>query len=187
MTMMNKEYADKAAPLIEQAEELGLNKHSFFDPKNLPLREDVRAMCAQNFCRNYEKNWTCPPANGTLEEWRERFAHYKAGIVLQHVVELEDSFDFESMMEGEAIIQQAFIDLKKTYQEAGDEYLFLSVGGCKICETCTYPDAPCVFPELAIPSVESIGILVNELCNLAEIPYYYGEGTLAYTGAVLMK
>lgn len=184
---MNDELMQVAEPVIKQAEELGLNKHGFFEPLNLPLREDVRGMCEQNYCRNYGKNWTCPPANGSLESWRERLQGYQAGLVLQHVVELEDSFDFEGMMEGERVSQAAFIALKKAYQDKGEDMLFLSVGGCKVCENCTYPDAPCLFPELAIPSVESIGILVSELCTLAELPYYNGEGTLTYTGAVLIK
>lgn len=173
--------------LIKKASELGLNQHGYFDPQELPLREDVRAMCEQNFCHKHGTNWTCPPANGSLEEWREKFKAYRYGLVLQRVCQLEDSFDWEGMMDGERVIKEAFTELKRLNSPEDDRLLFLAVGGCTLCEVCTYPDEACRLPDLAMPSVESLGILVSELCTLSGIPYYNGADTITYTGAVLMK
>ena len=173
--------------LIEKATELGLNKHGFFDPQVLPLREDVLAMCEQNICGQYGKNWTCPPGNGRLEDWREKIKEYRAGMIFQRVCQLEDSFDWEGMMDGEKVIKEAFTELKRLNPTEDEKLLFLAVGGCTLCEVCLYPDAPCIMPDLAMPSVESLGILVSELCTLAGIPYYNGQDTITYTGAVLMK
>lgn len=176
-----------ADEILAKAESLGINGHGYFEPASIPLRDDVLGMCEQNVCGRYNKTWTCPPANGSLESWREKMPAYRGGMVLQRICQLEDPFDFEGMMAGEEVAKNAFTELQRSFGANNDELLFLSVGGCTLCETCTYPDAPCRLPDLAVPSVESIGILVSELCTLSGIPYYNGEGTITYTGCVLMK
>jgi predicted metal-binding protein len=64
--------------------------------------------------------------------------------------------------------------------------LLLGSGGCKNCARCTYPDAPCAFPEKMIVSMEAAGIVVSDICKSSNIPYYYGPNTLTYTGCVLL-
>ena len=61
----------------------------------------------------------------------------------------------------------------------------LSSGGCGICEKCTYPDAPCRFPDRAFPSMEACGLVVNDVCKASGIPYNYGPRTMTFTGCVL--
>ena len=50
-------------------------------------------------------------------------------------------------------------------REKGTDCMALSTESCDICEVCTYPDAPCRFPQKMHPCVESHGIIV---CELAE-------------------
>ena len=69
----------------------------------LEVREEVRAMCAADMCHAYDKSWSCPPAAGTLDEYRERIASYSDVVVFETVMELEDEFDFETMMEAEQV------------------------------------------------------------------------------------
>ena len=61
----------------------------------------------------------------------------------------------------------------------------LSLIGCGICEKCTYPDAPCRFPDRAFPSMEACGLVVNDVCKASGIPYNYGPRTMTFTGCVL--
>lgn len=64
-------------------------------------------------------------------------------------------------------------------------FLPLSSGGCHICKKCTYPDAPCRFPEKAFPSMEACGLVVNDVCKASGVPYNYGPRTMTFTGCVL--
>lgn len=66
------------------------------------------------------------------------------------------------------------------------EPLFLAAGTCTLCPVCTYPDAPCRFPGSAFVSLEAAGLVVSEVCESANIPYYHGKGTIAYTSCVLV-
>ena len=61
----------------------------------------------------------------------------------------------------------------------------LSVGGCTRCKQCTYPDAPCRFPDRNFSSMEASGLLVNQVCTDNGVPYNYGKGKMAYTSCLL--
>lgn len=157
------------------------------DARTIALRTEVREACEVNKCQHYGKNWVCPPACGTLDECRGKIGKFSWGLILQSTGELEDSFDFEGIMElghrhREAF--HAFADqVKKQYPNA----LLLGDGACRNCRVCTYPDEPCRFPERQFSAMEAFGMLVSEVCQLNRIPYYYGPGTLTLVGCVLVE
>ena len=61
----------------------------------------------------------------------------------------------------------------------------LSAGTCTLCKECTYPDAPCRFPDKRLVSMEAAGLVVSEVCTQAGIDYNHGPQTIAYSGCVL--
>ena len=54
------------------AKENGFSAAVPLDPSTIRPLEEVRAMCASNHCHMYDKNWSCPPGCGTLEECRQQ-------------------------------------------------------------------------------------------------------------------
>lgn len=141
-------------------------------------------MCAADKCRAYNRNWTCPPHCGTLEECGARLAGMDCGLLVQTVGQLEDSFDFEAMAETEKAHLAHFHALADLLREKYPGVLCLGSGGCRLCKSCAYPE-PCRFPERACPSMEGYGLLVSEACESAGVPYYHGKNTLAYTACYL--
>ena len=117
------------------------------DCSTIRLMPDVRQMCAANTCHMYGKNWCCPPGCGTLEECEERIRQYRRGILVQTVGELEDSMDGEGMMETEAAHKENFFRLEEALRPLYPAMLPIGSGSCTRCKTCTYPDAPCRFPD----------------------------------------
>ena len=134
--------------LANLAAEAGFTHSAPLDVSTLELRDEVRAMCSANTCRAYGKNWSCPPACGELEDLRQRFARYSRGILVQTVGEVEDSMDFEGMMEAEAAHKEHFMTLYDRLLETWPGLLALGAGTCTRCRECTYPDAPCRFPDV---------------------------------------
>lgn len=177
---------DTAAGLARECE---FSHWGFFPATELVFMPEVRDMCASGRCGKYGKCWTCPPACGTLEEARERVSAFSWGILLQSTGEMEDAFDAETLMETEDA-QKARFEAFVTRLRSGfpaDAFYPMGAGGCSICTRCTYPDAPCRFPDRAIPSMEALGLMVNDVCKLASTPYYYGKNTITYTACVLFK
>lgn len=132
-----------------------------------------------------EKAGRVPPAVGTLAECRERIGRYENMLLFSSKYDLEDSFDFEGMHASLHKFKQTVASFRSDIQKLLPRYLLLSNEGCGQCETCTYPHAPCRFPEQLCHSLEGYGFLVSELAKSAGMHYHNGANTVTYFGALL--
>jgi predicted metal-binding protein len=64
--------------------------------------------------------------------------------------------------------------------------LALGAGKCEICETCTFPDKPCRFPDRMETSMEASGLLVSKVCTDNGLEYNYGTNKMAFTSCFLV-
>ena len=138
-----------------------------------------------NSCGQYGTTWACPPGVGTLEECKSRILKYQHLFVFTTVHELEDSYDFEGMMEGKERHNALCPNIAESFRNEYPDLLILSAEGCNRCKTCTYPDAPCRFPDTLYPSIESYCVEVNRLASTAGIHYINGENTVTYFGCIM--
>lgn len=173
--------------LCALAKEIGFENCGALDPATIELKDEVRQMCSGGRCAMYGKRWSCPPGCGTMEECRELLQGYTHGILVQSVGLLEDPFDAETMIETEKVHKERFYAMRKTLLDTGLTVLAAGAGCCTVCPECTYPAAPCRFPEQKMSSMEALGMLVSEVCKANALPYYYGENTIAYTSCFLLK
>ena len=146
-----------------------------------------RAMCASNACGNYGRNWMCPPDAGEIEALMAALRTYAYVLVYQTVSELEDSYDFEGMMEAGAAHNRLMAALREELKaESLPRVLHLGAGGCRMCEVCAKRTGePCRKPDLAVASLETYGVNVSKLATAAGMRYINGQDTVTYFGAVL--
>lgn len=173
---------------VEQlASEQGFDVMGTCSAKDLVTRPEVRSMCAAGKCHVYGKSWACPPACGELDDFQRQMNAYEHCLVVQTVGHMEDDFDVEVMQEAGDTQKQRVLDLVEALDAAdlSGQTMVLSAGTCTLCEECTYPDAPCRFPDKRLVSMEAAGLVVSEVCELAGIPYNHGPQTIAYSGCVL--
>ena len=154
------------------------------DPQTLVAREDVRAMCAENKCGAYRKNWTCPPAIGSVEKCQQQMRQYKRGILLQTVGHMQKAVDSKCYRETEQRHMKNFYTLAEAIRKIHPDALCLGAGGCRVCRQCSYPE-PCRFPDRAVSSMEGYGLFVTQVCRDAGIAYHHGDRTITYTACVL--
>ena len=76
--------------LQQLGKEIGFFKIEEMDTGKIKLLPEVRQMCSTDKCHMYGRNWSCPPACGTLEECGEDISGYTRGIIVQTKGELED-------------------------------------------------------------------------------------------------
>ena len=146
---------------VKKAKELGAAAASVVKTSDIQFSKEFRKLCEQNACGNYGTNWMCPPAIGTFEELKAEVLTFSEGVVFQTVHKLEDSYDFKGMMKAERVHDMMFRDILDSIQTSigGEDVLALSVGDCKVCSQCTYPDGKeCRYPDKALASVEAYGI-----------------------------
>ncbi len=173
--------------MCEKAKAVGFTQAAPLQVSTLELKQEVRDMCEANTCGMYNKRWSCPPGCGELEQLRQRLKEYSCGILIQTVGHLEDDFDAETMMQTEEDHKRQLLELQELLLAEDPNILILGAGCCTHCKECTYPDAPCRFPEKQMASMEAYGMLVLEVCRANNVKYYYGPQTIAYTSCVLKK
>lgn len=165
--------------------EIGFHEFGEIDIRTLVYDPLVRKSCEENVCRCYNTTWACPPATGTLEECRERCEKFDRMLLLSGKFEIEDSFDFEGMVAGMQGFKVLTDQLEEAVRGKLSSWQVLTSEGCGRCKTCTWPDAPCRFPEKLHHSLEGYGFRVHELAAQAGMKYNNGPNTITYFGALL--
>ena len=175
------------AEIEKAAAQTGFREFGFVEIETLRYHQDVRTICEGNTCRNYATSWACPPAIGTIEECRDRVNQYDKMLLFSQVYRLDSSFDFQGMVAGLLDFKQLVDRFHENLKDITSDFLLLSNEGCGRCTSCTYPDAPCRFPELLHHSLEGYGFVVNELAKEAGIRYNNGANAVTYFGALLFR
>ncbi len=169
-----------------------LTQTLFDNAKDIPaasvgFSEEVRTLCEQNMCGNFGKSWTCPPAVDSLEILQAKVAPYTRFTIFNKVFPLEDSFDWEGMVNSVKAFQRGIGKLKKGLRNAdpGFDCLILGAGACTLCPTCSYTlNEPCKNPDNAVYSVEAFGIDAMALMTDNGLQYNNGPNTVTYVGGV---
>jgi len=163
----------------------GAHKAGVVKVADIPFDAALRKACEVNACGKYGMNHTCPPHVGEIENLVARAQGYETLYLFQTIGQLEDSYDFEGMMEASSVH-------KSITQAVADELpipdcLVLSAGGCNLCERCAVlDDAPCRIPDRALASLESYGINVSKTAALAGMKYVNGVNTVTYFSGIFI-
>lgn len=175
--------------LLTLARAAGFEETAPLQAAQLVFRPEVREMCRADRCRSYGKNWCCPPACPTLEDMTRRMRDYGDGVLVETVGRMADDFDYEAMLGAETRHKDRF---RRLIRELCDRYgrdavLPMGAGTCRRCEICTYPDAPCRFPEERVVSMEAYGLLVSQVCQDCGAAYYHGPRTITYVSCIFLR
>jgi len=172
--------------LTELANTCGFTHYAALDVSTLELMQEIRDMCNADKCRNYNTSWSCPPACKPLEEIREIVKTYTSGILVQTVGDLEDSLDWDGIVETGAQHKKNFGQMREALEKEHPNILAMGAGKCELCETCTYPDNPCRFPNKMEVSMEASGLFVSKVCTDNNLAYNYGPEKIAFTSCFLI-
>ena len=173
--------------IVRDALDLGFSHAALVDVSTLVARDEVRDMCAADKCRGYGRNWSCPPGCGTIPECSARMHSYDWGVITQITLDMEDSMDIEAWTEAGRRFHEGQAKLNEELHAVYSDVLALGGAGCSICKECTYPDAPCRFPEKRMSGMEGYGLVVSEVCQANGIRYYYGPDTITFSGMFLIR
>lgn len=147
-----------------------------------PVFHDI---CASNACGQYGRCWMCPPGIGAAEKLIADISRCSGGVMYQNVYPLEDSFDYEGMVEAR---RQHHACSARIHAHLSDDMLHLSVGGCGVCGTCAQREGePCRYPDKAIASLEAYCVNVHDTAENVGLKYINGQDTVTYFGMILFK
>lgn len=158
-------------------------QYGFLDSDEILFSERVRYICQED-CDRYGKSWSCPPAVGSVEECRKRCLEYKKVLVFTTLAEVADSAMLEETLKTRKGHEEVTRGIRKAFADAGEKCLALSSESCGLCENCTWPEAPCRYPDRMLPCIESYGILVTESAAKCGIDFFYDSQTVTWFGMI---
>ena len=168
---------------------LGIDRAEMIGAEQIVMDRRFREQCASNACGVYGKCWMCPPNVGDIDALMEEARGYASALLYQSIHQLEDSFDYEGMVEGGRRHSMLSSRLDQALKSAGySGFLHLSKGGCGVCATCAkIENKPCRFPEKALASLEAYGVNVSATVKHTSMKYINGVNTVTYFGLILFK
>ena len=177
--MENKELFDQ---LTDLALSLGAFRASVIPVEGIETDASFRDMCAANVCGNYGRNWMCPPDAGDIHDLMAALKTYSYALVYQTVSELEDSYDFEGMMDAGVAHNRLMVELRRGIEGLNlSRVLHLGAGGCRMCEVCAKRTGePCRHPDRMHPCVESHGINVIPVLEEQGLQFQFGENVVTW-------
>ena len=175
--------------IAARIEQMGAAHAAVIAVKDITFDPIFRSYCEANTCGNYGRNWRCPPDEGPIDELIEKAKEFDYAVVYQTIGELEDSFDFEGMMDAGA--NHNALSRRITAELAAEPFaqrMHLGAGGCRLCQRCArITNEPCRDPEHSMSSLETYGIAVSTLAAACGMNYINGANTVTYFGAYFVK
>jgi predicted metal-binding protein len=151
------------------------------------FRPEFRAMCKDNRCGNYGRNWRCPPDAGEIEDLICRLKRMTRAMVFKFVWALSRAYDWKGMTAGGKQFSKMVQKLALALAPAWPQAIVLGAGPCHVCPECAIiTREPCRYPEGAITSLEASGVDVSQLAKLGGLKYNNGPKTVTYFGAVFI-
>lgn len=175
--------------VLQRFRDCGARDGAYLPQTKVVMSKEFRDICKSNGCSKYGKCYMCPPDIGDIQDLMGQVRQFEHALLYQSVTAIEDSFDFDGMMEAghlHAMLSQRIHAVLKDC--ASGPFLHLSGGGCHLCERCAKEDAlPCRFPDKALSSLEGYGIDVCNTARAANMKYINGQNTVTYFGIVLFS
>lgn len=159
--------------LLKTAEELGFENYKIISPTLLHFDSRFRGYCEVNYCGNYGKNYSCPPACGTPRELEEKTKKFQKVLVLQTITPVKDIMDDRETRVIKHRHNQMTWELIQNCRKELGEYLPAMAGPCGFCSPCAMETGEeCRFPEKKASCLSAYCIQVDALAEVCKIPYY---------------
>ena len=173
--------------VVDVALASGAFETGFLSIADLAFEEDIRKYCVGNVCRCYNTTWACPPAVGTLETCRQRVLAFVEGLLIATITEVSDIANIRETLDTRAPHEEITRQVLELVRQQAADTLTLSTEACAHCEKCTWPGAPCRFPERMFPCVESHCILVTDLAEKHDIDFMAEGNVVTWFSLILYR
>ena len=174
--------------ILQVAMDCGAFGAEYLPAASIVLDPQFRQICESNGCGRFGRCYQCPPDIGPIHERMQEVRRYPKAVIYQSVSSIEDSFDFEGMMDAATLhlqlSQRIHAQLPSVLRS---DFLHLS-NGCRLCSRCAKEDdLPCRHSDIALGAVEGYGIDVYRTVKNTSLKYINGENTVTYFGAILFS
>ncbi len=182
---MNLEAYEK---LTDQQPTLRCDSAAVISVDQIIVRPEYRIFCEENACGNYGRNYSCPPASGTVTEMKERMMKFHHALVLSNSYYVENALDKKEAASLKKKHNQKIRSLIKSLRQenALDEYLLILGGPCTLCESCKMPEGKsCPFESERASCLSAYCIDVNALAHSCGMEISWSTDQISYFSLLL--
>ena len=170
----------------ELARSFGFDQVAAIDVDMVKTSQELAASCSPQTCQKYGSCWTCPPGAGSFEELQLHITSRSKGVLVQTIRDNVDYYeDWEVLSETRTLHNDRLDRLAQAMKAELDNVAEFSTGGCDVCGSCSYPDAPCKKPNEQRLSLSAHGVAVGTTCQNAGMDYSFENGRVRFVGMVL--
>ena len=119
----------------QRLEKLGVFQQGTLAVEEIPFSPAVTEACKANRCGKYATCWTCPPGLDPAAAQR-KIRRYATAWVFTCKYDLEDPFDYETMVVGAKTTHKKLLDLAEALRKEGVDFMALGCEGCVLCDHC---------------------------------------------------
>ncbi len=172
---------------MQENEFLDLARCSGFAAAVLPASEvptdgKFRPFCEENRCGQYNANYSCPPACGTVEEMAAKIYAGKTALVLKTEWPIESYEDAKTIKDAKLSHNRAMLRLNETLHG-------LCVGGscCCLCSPCRMKNGEaCLYPDLRFSCMSAYCVDVAELCKRCGMDFRWDTKKLSVYSMIVL-
>ena len=172
--------------LIKLAEREGFSA-AVIGVAHVPVDGKFRKFCENNLCGQYDANYSCPPACGTVEQMHEKILMGKRALVLKSEWPIESYQDTAAITQGKDAHNAGMLRLKKALQTEGYQGLMIGGSCCSLCKPCRMAKGePCPQPELRFSCMSAYCIDVAELAKRCGLEFAWDTKKLSPFGMIVL-
>lgn len=174
--------------LIQAAEEKLFSAARVIETDQIVFLPEFRAFCEENYCGQYDANYSCPPICGTPEEMKARILRYRYALVLQSKWNIPDIQDKKAIYQAKLAHNQASHELKRRIEADCGESLLAGCGCCMLCTSCAMREGKaCKELNERYSCMSAYCIYVKDLANKCGIEYDARDGVLPFFSLIAFE
>lgn len=163
--------------IYEIAAEAGFDDAAVIETEDLQFVPAFRALCEENDCGNYGRNYGCPPHCGTTQEMEDKVRKYRRAVVFQSKTAVADVMDPVLTKPIKKSHIQKTRRAMKRMEEAGMEMdgFAIMCGPCNFCAVCALQEGkPCPHEDMRFSCLSAYCINATELARHCHMEMEWG-------------
>lgn len=173
--------------LVNLAEEEGFSA-AVLAVADVPVDGKFRPFCEENRCGQYNANYSCPPACGTVEQLHQKILAGEKALVVKSQWPIESYQDAEGIRKGKSAHNNAMMRLNERLKTMGYEGFVAGGSCCSLCDPCKMTTGEdCAFPQLRFSCMSAYCVDVAETAKRCGMEFRWDTKKLHIFGMIVLR
>lgn len=153
--------------------------------QTIPINPQFRKYCQENICGNYNANYSCPPACGSVQAMHEKILAQDRAMIISKKWPIDSYEDKAGMRRAKEITNAEILEIMDKARDLGLEGFCAGYSGCNLCGQCLQAKGlACPHPDKRIGCLSSYCVDVARLAQICNLEFDWQEDTIYLFGMI---